>query len=194
MKVKLVNFFKRYLSVIVVALLCGIFIFNFATATVNGSSMFPNYKDGDLLLIKKTHKVAYGDVVVVWSSQLKKQLCKRVIGKAGDTIKISDGVIYRNGEPINEPYLNIAWTETTDEIVVEENSIYVLGDNRTASTDSRELGCFSVSSLYGKELFNITANLGVNYKKMILIIALSWGGFALFIFILSLKSRKKSDS
>ena len=103
---KVLKFLKSYGFFIVVIIISIVFMLNFSTATVNGSSMFPNFENGDLLLVLRTKNVDYGDVVVIWNSALGKKLCKRVIGKAGDSIEIVEGVLYRNDEVVQEPYID----------------------------------------------------------------------------------------
>ena len=103
---KVLKFLKSYSFFIVVLIISIVFMLNFSTATVNGSSMFPNFENGDLLLVLRTENVDYGDVVVIWNSALGKKLCKRVIGKSGDSIEIVEGVLYRNDEVVQEPYVD----------------------------------------------------------------------------------------
>lgn len=82
----------------------------------------------------------YGTVVVFKCDEKGKLLVKRVVGLAGDMIEFSDGYLVRNGEQIKEAYLpkqGVSECEIT--FVVPDNSIFVLGDNRRASSDSRKL-------------------------------------------------------
>lgn len=80
---------------------------------------------------------------------------KRVIGLPGDHIEIKDNSVYVNGERLNEDYLDYG-TETTDkdgsftDIVVPDGYIYVLGDNRSVSADSRRFGCIPIDKIEGK--------------------------------------------
>ena len=81
---------------------------------------------------------------------------KRVIGLPGDHIQIRDGKVYINGEEFDEPYLqdNVTTTVGSDQpfsdLVVPENCLFVMGDNRDHSTDSRAFGCIQLARIEGK--------------------------------------------
>lgn len=90
---------------------------------------------------------------------------KRVIGLPGDTIELKDGKVYRNGKKISEPYLNpfdtpdyetrgLEYT-TKNKITVPEGHIFVMGDNRNNSSDSRKIGPVPVENVIGKLKFKI---------------------------------------
>lgn len=86
----------------------------------------------------------------------KTSYIKRVIGVAGDHIKIENGVVYVNGAELYEPYLDEGVTTTVEglgvysDIIVPEGTVFVLGDNRTKSTDSRMFGCIPIEKIEGK--------------------------------------------
>lgn len=78
---------------------------------------------------------------------------KRVIGVEGDHIKIEDGKVYLNGEELDEPYLREGITTqggNYNDIIVPEGYIFVMGDNRPHSTDSRSFGCVPVEKVESK--------------------------------------------
>jgi len=85
----------------------------------------------------------------------KKSFIKRVIGVPGDHVKIENGKVYLNGKELDEPYLQDG-VETTSEggiftdIIVPENCIFAMGDNRTESTDCRRFGCIPLEKIEGK--------------------------------------------
>ena len=83
----------------------------------------------------------------------KTSYIKRIIGVAGDHIKIEDGKVYRNGEQLDEPYLqeNIR-TESKiySDIIVPENCVFAMGDNRENSTDCRDFGCIPIRKIESK--------------------------------------------
>lgn len=85
----------------------------------------------------------------------KESYIKRVIGLPGDHIEIKDGKVYLNGEEFNEPYLQEGVTTSVDineyhDLVVPENYVFVMGDNRDHSTDSRAFGCIPLEKIEGK--------------------------------------------
>ena len=84
---------------------------------------------------------------------------KRVIGLPGDHIVIKDGIVYRNDEIIEEPYLREMNTEIQEQeyadVIVPENTIYVMGDNREQSKDSRSFGCIPYNRVNGYVLCRI---------------------------------------
>lgn len=86
----------------------------------------------------------------------KTSYIKRIIGVAGDHIKIEDGKVYRNGEQLDEPYLqeNIR-TESKiySDIIVPENCVFAMGDNRENSTDCRDFGCIPMRKIESKVAF-----------------------------------------
>lgn len=86
----------------------------------------------------------------------KTSYIKRVIGVAGDRIKIEDGKVYRNGEELQEDYLpegTVTKNKTYSDIVVPEDCVFVMGDNREHSTDSRDFGCIPISKVESKVAF-----------------------------------------
>lgn len=79
---------------------------------------------------------------------------KRVIGKAGDTLEFKDGKVYRNGEVLEEDYIKEPMRSFSDEtIVIPEDHIFVMGDNRNFSLDSRAIGCVPIDHVMGKYVF-----------------------------------------
>lgn len=85
------------------------------------------------------------------------RLIKRVIGIEGDVIEIKDGAVYRNGKKLEEPYVA---GETSDKglaspVTVGKNELFVMGDNRSVSIDSREIGMVKISHVEGKAIFRV---------------------------------------
>lgn len=86
----------------------------------------------------------------------KTSYIKRVIGVAGDRIKIEEGKVFLNGEEINEPYLDegvITQGGVYTDIIVPEGYVFVMGDNRSHSTDSRNFGCVPIDRLESRVAF-----------------------------------------
>ena len=137
------------LAVVTVALLST---FCARLVRVDGSSMNPGLLHGQRLLTPD-----YGDIVVTDSRiDYGKPLIKRVIGKAGDTIDIdfAAGIVYRNGEALDEPYTaEPTYMEEGTEfpLTVPENSLFLMGDNRNHSGDSRSslIGCIDTRDILG---------------------------------------------
>ena len=136
-----------------IAVLSFFYIIRFPV--VNGDSMVPTYNDKDVLMVLYHGDFDIGDVVVIWSSSLDEYLVKRVIGKGGDVIEITSGHVYRNGKLLYEPYiLSQVWSSPGGDTrcVVPEGCIYVLGDNRVSSMDSRTFGSLPLESVFGRVL------------------------------------------
>lgn len=127
--------------------------------TIAGESMSPTFHDGDRVFAHVTKQVDVGDVVVVWSTDMNEYLVKRVIGKSGDHIRIDHGRIYRNETQIYEDYIaEQDWGgELTDvyDVLVPDGYLFLLGDNRNSSTDSRVLGMISCEYVRMKVIFRM---------------------------------------
>ena len=180
----ILTFFKDAMGCIIMLTLT-ILMSNFlATATVDGLSMYPTYNDQDLLLIFKTTDVDYGDVVTIWSDNLNEYLCKRVIGMPGDNIKISDGRLYLNGNLYMESYIREKMTEEYNiDIVVEPDKVFVMGDNRNVSLDSRELGAIPKDNIVGVSVLNVTKKLHINKFYMLKFVCALWIIFIIYTVI-----------
>ena len=121
----------------------------------------PTLVRGDYLIINrmsyKFGEPKRGDIIVFESDLQQddgtnKDLVKRVIGVSGDTVKIKDSKVYVNGKELNEPYIHNEVTEGDIDTIVPENSVFVLGDNREISLDSRyeQVGFINESDILGK--------------------------------------------
>lgn len=112
--------------------------FRYRLVIVNGPSMEPTYEDKQLLLMKRTKHVKPQQIVVF--RQRNKELLKRVIAKEGDHLEIKDGRVIVNSKKMKEPYIKEKMSWGTEDIIIPKECIYVLGDNRNISRDSRKLG------------------------------------------------------
>lgn len=131
--------------------------------------MYPTYSSSDLLLLFRLGKVKHGDIVAIYSDQLHGLLCKRVIGLAGDHIVVDETGLYINDVLYSEDYVSVEdWYKASNsiDIVVPAGEVFVMGDNRLASTDSRVLGSRAVSDILGVVLFNATKLFGINRKTI----------------------------
>ena len=121
---------------------------------IAGTSMEPNLCDGDIVLLVKTDDLETGDLCAFYYSN--KILIKRVIGTPGDYIWIeSDGTVFLNGEPLDEPYVSekaLGECDVEFPYQVPENNYFVMGDHRETSIDSRStvIGCIPEDQLIGK--------------------------------------------
>jgi signal peptidase I len=120
---------------------------------IPSDSMTPTIAPGAHLLLDRrdADTVAVGDVVVLSDPLGDGEIVKRVIGLGGDSIGFEDGVLVRNGSPVTEPYTD----DFLDGVyygpdVVPPGTVYVLGDNRVDSIDSREFGPVPLSSVVGR--------------------------------------------
>lgn len=126
---------------------------------VTGTSMTPTLQNDQVIICNKLAECQKGDVVAFYYNN--KILIKRVIGVAGDVIDISgDGVVSVNGEPLDEPYVSeLALGECDIELPyqVPDNRIFVMGDHRSVSIDSRStsVGCVAIENVIGKVLFRV---------------------------------------
>ena len=150
-------------SLISALLICVlVFVFVVRIMDVNGSSMVPTLKNGDKVLVSGLlYEPDRGDIVVFKKDSYNdnKALVKRVIAVAGDTVNIDfdNGIVYVNGEAIQEAYLDGSTNNKLDFIgpqTVPENCLFVMGDNRNASTDSRDkrIGMVDKRLVIGKVL------------------------------------------
>ena len=126
---------------------------------VTGTSMSPTLEEGEVLLASKGTSYKSGDVVAVYYNN--KILVKRVIATAGDWVNISeDGTVYVNDIAIDESYLvEKDFGDCNIELPyqVPESKIFVMGDNRSVSLDSRNtaIGCISEEQIVGNVSFRL---------------------------------------
>src|SRR3990172_4993591 len=154
---------RRVLLEVIETIVLALVLFmaiNFLTARirVDGSSMEPNFHDGDYVIV---NRMAYrlgdmqrGDVIVFpYPLHEEDDYIKRVIGLPGDHVAIYNGVVYVNGEALAEPYIMEKPDADLAEIVVPDGYVYVMGDNRNASSDSRSWGPLKIEKIIGKAVF-----------------------------------------
>lgn len=143
-----------------------IYVFLFRPFEVKGESMYPNLKDSEYLITNvislRLKNPRLGDIVVFKAPvDAEKDFIKRVIGVPGDTISLKDGRIHLNGKLLDEEkYLNPSvktyggsFLKEGDTVDVPRNSFFVLGDNRSYSSDSREWGFVPKKNIIGISFF-----------------------------------------
>ncbi len=140
------------LPAVLIALLVNVFVAE-AVAIEDGPSMQPNLYRGDQMLTEKIsyhfHPPRRGDVVVVDRPGNQKTLVKRVIAVAGETIEVRGGHAWVNGQPIDEPWVEQFGGPGYGPEVVPEDHVFILGDNRAVSHDSRAIGPVPVDAVRG---------------------------------------------
>ncbi|MCS7221402.1 MAG: signal peptidase I [Anaerolineae bacterium] len=148
---------ETVIPAVLIALIIQIFL---AQATrVYGQSMEPNLHTDQRLVVEKLsyrfHAPRRGDIVVIrLPNQSNELLIKRVIGLPGETVEIRQGVVYINGKPLDEPYVTYRSHETLAPRVIPPLSVFVLGDNRSASNDSRVFGPVHRDNIVGRAWFS----------------------------------------
>jgi signal peptidase I len=151
---------RDLLGTIVPAVIIALLIHQFlAQATrVYGQSMQPNLYTNERLVVEKVsyhfHGPRRGDVVVLHDpSGGPESLIKRVIGLPGERVQINGGRVFIDGVALDEPYLRQETQDTGRSWIVPPLSVFVLGDNRMASRDSRTFGPAPLDGIVGHALF-----------------------------------------
>ncbi|KXK15402.1 MAG: signal peptidase I [Chloroflexi bacterium OLB14] len=125
-----------------------------ARVRVDGYSMRPTLEDGEFVLVNKLSyrwsEVERGDIIVFdFPLNMDEELIKRVIGLPGDQIVVQDGQVFVNGQLLNEPYIADV-PNYSGEWLVADGTIFVLGDNRNNSNDSKDWGLLPIENIVGK--------------------------------------------
>ncbi len=159
----------EWIKALLIAFAIAAFIryFLFTPIVVDGDSMMPTLEDGDRMIVNKIgYKIGSPDRfdIVVFHAPEGKDYIKRVIGLPGDHVEYIDDQLYINGEAFEEPYLEQYKAEITegnltgdfklqdinpDYEVIPEGHVFVMGDNRRFSKDSRHIGVVSLDEVIG---------------------------------------------
>ncbi|WP_433749679.1 signal peptidase I [Falsibacillus pallidus] len=155
---------REWLKALVIAVGLAIVIryFLFAPIVVDGLSMMPTLHNGDRMIVNKFGKPDRFDIVVFHAPE-QKDYIKRVIGLPGDKIQYKNDILYINGKAYKEPYLdqykkNVGDGPLTEDFTlkdytgkdrVPEGEVFVMGDNRRGSKDSRHIGTIPMSKIVG---------------------------------------------
>jgi signal peptidase I len=117
-----------------------------------GYSMEPNFQDGDTFSVEEIPlaDLRRGDLIVVEHDG--KLLLKRLIGLPNETVSIQDGTVFINGSALDEPYEVVPATYTMEEVQLDNDSYFILGDNRPDSIDSHQLGPVNGDAIKGKAI------------------------------------------
>lgn len=151
--------------IIVVFILFGVFVAQ--PVVVEGTSMLPELRDGERLLVNKLvyykiqsvswGHISRGDIVVFWyPREPDKSYVKRVIGLPGETVEVRNGKVLIDGRTLDEAYLDTEHNQSFPSFPpkkVEDHYYFVMGDNRDNSSDSRYWGLVPEKYIYGKAFF-----------------------------------------
>lgn len=157
----------EWLKTIILSILIALLLTSLVRPTiVKGESMMPTLQANNYLIIDKASyyfsEPLKGEIIV-FSTEFenidgsKKDLIKRVIGINGDNVVIKDGILYVNDDEVNESYILDGFTKGEVDVIIPEGELFVLGDNRSNSLDSRNvnLGLVSVEDVKGKVLIRL---------------------------------------
>lgn len=179
---ELVDILKIFVICFVVIYLITSFIVK--PIRVEGSSMYPTLKDGQMGITNvfgvKFMEVNRYDVVIIYNEERNEHWVKRVIGLPGDRVEAKDDILYINGEEVSQDFLDAAYVEDTKEschcnftsdfgpVVLGDDEYWLMGDNRIRSEDSRVHGPFKEDELVGKDaviLFPFNEMKYVHYSE-----------------------------
>jgi signal peptidase I len=137
-----------------------IIVFLYQPVKVEGTSMMPGLEDQERIFVNKFvyrwEPIQRGDIVVFrYPRDTSKSYIKRVIGVAGDHVRIENGQVYVNDEAVDEDYVPSEYADARSyaDTIVPAKSFFVLGDHRTMSNDSRDFGPVNERFIYGKAVF-----------------------------------------
>lgn len=166
---KSMNSIYEFVSIVATAVVAVAvaFTFIFRTVGVVGDSMFPTLHNGDRIILSAYNFTPeYGDIVVTCqpdnSPFIEDVLVKRIIATEGQTVDIDfeNSIVYVDGVALDEPYINEPTRDREDfskPVTVPEGYVFVMGDNRNHSTDSRDnrIGMIREEYILGKALFRM---------------------------------------
>ena len=155
-----------WIQCVVMAVIICVLLFSFFVRLVDvvGESMMPTLEPGDKIIVSNLfYEPKPGDIVVFRKDEYRDEpLVKRIIAVEGQTIDIdfNRGIVYVDGEPIDEPYIaepTVEEEDFTGRVTVPEGCIFVMGDNRNHSTDSRTstIGFVDERCIMGKVYFTL---------------------------------------
>ena len=169
----------EWIQCVVIALICCVLIFVFVARVIDviGHSMEPTLEYYDKIIITRlAGDYERGDIVVLRKETFREDpIVKRIIAVAGQTVDIdfANGIVYVDGEALDEPYVNELTYDAEDfesyerPLLIPEGCVFVLGDNRNNSSDSRTatIGCVDTRYIMGKVIFRILpfSKLGAIY-------------------------------
>ncbi|MDD7215101.1 MAG: signal peptidase I [Anaerovoracaceae bacterium] len=162
------NLLEWIRDIVIAVIIAAIILAFFKPIIVQQESMQPNFYSGDYLITSRQAYRLFGQPergdVIVFKSHLydekgkQKNLIKRIIGLPGDTVEIKNGDVYINGELLQEEYVaEQGLSGEMEAVTVPEGRLFVMGDNRRVSQDSRspEVGTIEMDSIVGKVVLRL---------------------------------------
>ncbi len=160
----------EWVAIIAAAVLVAFLVKTFLVQAfyIPSTSMLRTLEEDDRVLVNKLsyrlHDVNRGDIVVFKRARGQegavKDLIKRVVALPGETVEGRDGAVYVDGEPLAEPYVSSA-TQPFDRRTIPPGHVWVMGDNRTNSTDSRVFGSIPESRIVGRAFIRVWPVTGI---------------------------------
>lgn len=172
--------FKEFAKSVITSLIFVLVLTNFVVKPikVNGHSMYPTLKDQSLgfsnILTYQLFGVNRFDVVIVYVESLDEYLVKRVIALPNETIEVIDNQVYINGEVIEQNFFDQSYvsesgfnpfTNSFGPVTVGEDEVFLMGDNRPKSSDSRDFGAFKLSDIIAKDAYIFYPFNEINWFK-----------------------------
>ncbi len=153
----LLNFVREFVTTVVPAVVIALFINVFVAQAmvIRGPSMQPNlYYDQRVMVEKVTYRFAHGprrgDIITFEVPGEDEPLIKRVVALSGETVKVQNGQIFINGQPLDEPWTVNRGGPSYPATLVPPLHVFVMGDNRGSSRDSRSFGPVAVDHIIGR--------------------------------------------
>lgn len=153
-----ISLLSEIIPTVILCCLCLYMFINFGFIKINGSSMEPTYVQDDLVFIQKNVKdYQKGDIVIVNAKDylMDTLIIKRIIADGGDTIEIKKGKVYVNNQLIKEDFINpMSTNEKLEKVTLAKDEVFIMGDNRQNSTDSRVFGNVNIKDIEGKVIYD----------------------------------------